>query len=455
MKLTLQLLKIASLCCFVVAVTVLSSYSQSSQYKKLWDNDTIRQRIANGIEKNRKGDAVIRVSDEKGKPVKNYEYTIEQTTHDFLFGANIFMLKGFEKAEENKQFEDFFLTYFNYASVPFYWKTLEPQQGKLRFEATSEKIYRRPPPDVVVDFCQQHGLTMKGHTLVWEHPTHGMPDWTPRDEKAVDALILKRIDEIANRYGSTIKIWDVVNESLQHHEGYVLPKDYVFESFQKSQQALPMAKLLINEVTSQSWENLRHMNSPYYLQIQNLLCRGAKIDGIGLQFHFFSENLHNKVLAGEAMKPATLLHALDLLEDFRLPLHVTEITIPTIPADQTGEAYQATLTENFYKLWFSHPSVEAITWWNMVDDTAVPGEDKWKGGFLRRDFSVKPSGAVLDKLINKEWKTFLKSNASTAEVSFRGFYGKYTVKIKKGTKTITEQIYLRKGASNTFDIILK
>lgn len=61
----------------------------------------------------------------------------------------------------------------------------------------------------------------------------------------------------------------------------------------------------------------------------------------------------------------------------------------------------------------------------MVDNAAVAGEDKWNGGFLRRDFSAKKSYEVLDQLINKEWNTNRKMANIQGETKFKGFFGKY------------------------------
>lgn len=435
-------------------ITRQSVWGQSSEYFNLWNDPAIQQRIKEGIEENRKGDVKIQFKDSMGNSLRKVSYEIQQQEHEFLFGANIFMLKGFEEAEENNKYEKYFRRLFNYASAPFYWKTLEPRQGQVRFDINSEKIYRRPPPDLVMNYVRQENLIVKGHTLVWEHPIHGMPDWTPRRADEVSILIDRRFKQIAERYSSSIKIWDVVNESLRLHPDFVLPKDYVFEAFELSKKYFPDAQLLINEVTSQSWESLSHVNSPYYLQIQNLICRGAKIDGIGLQFHFFSEEYHKNVIGGKAMKPADMFRSLDLLADFNKPLHITEITIPTLPSTTEGETAQAKLTENYYRLWFSHSAMQAITWWNLVDETAVSGEDKWKGGLLRRDFSEKPSFTVLNNLINREWKTSIAGKSTSGEILFRGFYGRYKINVKSGKKSVIKDIMISKNATNEFIITL-
>jgi hypothetical protein len=124
------------------------------------------------------------------------------------------------------------------------------------------------------------------------------------------------------------------------------------------------------------------------------------------------------------------------------------------------------MTENFYKLWFSHPNVEAIIWWNLVDGTAAPGEtkpdgtvaqgeDKWKGGLLNRDFSKKPAFEVLDRLINKEWKTNLVLSSADNHVKFSGFYGTYSLKISKDGTSYEKEVTFSKKGSRKQTIILE
>lgn len=429
----------------VVAALLLISAIESkaqSPYDRLWNDAALQQRISEGIEKNRKGNFTIDLKNYKGK----IEIEVVQVRHHFNFGANAFMVGGFETAERNKRYEEVFASLFNTASVPFYWKTLEPEKGALRFAANSVPIYRRPPPDAVLAFCNRYGITPKGHTLVWNHPEHSIPKWLPKDTAEVERLIEGRIKTIAERYGASVKTWDVVNEALRDFPQVVLPKDYVYKAFDITRKAFPpTTTLMINEVTS-VWQHNRGEASEYYILIKNLLARGAVINAIGLQFHFFNEQLHQNVVAGKAMTPLELLAVLDLYGRFGKPLHVSEITIPTLPNNDTGRQTQARLTRNFYRLWFSHSSVDAIIWWNAVDGTALKGEDKWNGGFVNNDFSPKPSYEVLNALINKEWKTTArKTLTNQKQFSFRGFYGDYVVRIKQGKKTTERRMTFSKN----------
>jgi len=427
---------------------IATSFSQT-KLDSIWNDPAIEQRISSGIEKNRMGDFSISVPAYKGKT----EIEIEQVKHDFLFGANAFMVKGFDTEEKNKRFEELFVSLFNQACIPFYWQTLEPEQGKPRFAANSEAIYRRPPPDVVLEFCKKYNISPKGHTLVWNNPTHAVPTWIPKDTAAIEQLIVKRINEIAQRYGNDIHTWDIVNEVISYFPNVIMPRDYVYKTFQAAAKVYPAnTKFILNEATH-LWQNTHQEYSPFYMLIQNLLLRGSKIDAIGMQFHFFNEQLFKEAVAGNAMTPKQLFAILDLYARFNKPFQISEITIPTLPNNDEGRKNQATLTRNYYRLWFSHPSVESIIWWNSVDGTAVKGEDQWNGGFVNNDFSPKPSYDALNNLINKEWKTNIKSSISgNNSYSFKGFYGEYRIKIKQGKKITEQKIIFSKNGQRSVSI---
>ena len=108
----------------------------------------MEDRIASGIEANRKGFARLQIVDAEGKPVENVHLRVRQTAHEFKYGANLFMLDEFSEEEQNKKYRAYFADAFNFATLPFYWDTLEPVQGKPRIAKTSPKSYRRPAPDL-------------------------------------------------------------------------------------------------------------------------------------------------------------------------------------------------------------------------------------------------------------------------------------------------------------------
>lgn len=452
MKYVLLLIGLTGLIGRAAAQTV----AQTTRYDSLWADAALEKRITDGIEQHRKGNCTLTIATKDGKPLKNATVEIRQVGHEFGFGANLFMLNGFPTEAENRQYETVFTSLFNMACLPFYWKTLEPEPGKPRFAANSPALYRRPPPDATLAFCRKAGLTPKGHTLVWDHPVHAVPTWWPADTAEGKRLITKRIRELAERYGPTISTWDVVNEVLKSHVQIPMPRDYALFAFREAQRYFPKnTHLFINEVTPEAWQNNRAEYSPYYLLIDNLRARGARIGGIGLQFHFFSEQLHEDVANGKTMRPQDITNALNLYGQFGVPLHISEITIPTLPNNPTGLDRQARMARNFYRLWFSHPAVEAIIWWNVPDGTAVAGEDKWNGGLVNRDFSPKPAYTALNELINREWKTRLTQPLVGGKpITFRGFYGDYVVRVRQGKQETEHRVQFQKGGNHDVTINL-
>lgn len=413
----------------------------------------VKGRIERGIEENRKGWLTLRFLDAENLPVRELDVKIEQLTHDFKFGANLFMLNGFETKEKNDQFASYFKELYNMAIVPFYWNGLEPEYGHLRFERNSKPIYRRPAPDTVLDFCEKHRIEPKGHTLVWHQ---AVPDWVPMDKKRVLPLLNERIQKIADRYADRIHSWDVVNEACERHwfPKVVMPEDYLYWSYIQAGKHYPFNRLFLNEATTFSWIHFNEELSPFYLLLDNLRLRGIPLGGIGMQYHLFltREELYNRV--EEYLSPARLLKVLDRYADFGIPIHISEVTLSAYGAAAEDEEVQAELLRNLYRLWFSHPAVEAIVYWNSHDGYVYGGEEKYLGGLFHQDFTPKPAYGVLRDLILNEWHTHVEERQVNESLSFRGFYGTYRVTAFHNGREVTQEVHLSKDNLGSVDIRL-
>lgn len=401
----------------------------TEKYSELWSAPDLVSRINEGIRMNRQSDGRVRITDFSGKPLEGVGIKVEQQDSPFNFGANIFKLGDFPEAALNSKYEDAFCNIFNRATVPFYWRSLEPEQGRPRFSKHSVPIARRPPPDRVVEFCQDKGLRMHGHTLVWNFRKWSTPDWLPTDPDQAAPLWEKRIQEIAERYGDAIPSWDVVNEIVCHYEknpdGMAMQPNYGSSSFAWSEKYFPAGtRLDINEATG-AWD----MKDPEYSQlIEGILKEQCRMGAIGLQFHLFKDKDLLKMLAGDSFLPMDLLDALDHYSQFNLPLHVSEITLTAPENSEAGLAAQALVAKNLYRLWFSHAAVEGITWWNLPDGCAAPGEQHVYSGLLFEDLSPKPAYHALYDLIHNEWRT-TEEGVTDADgyFCFRGFHGSYRI----------------------------
>ena len=425
--------------------------------------DETALRAKTGIELYRKGDARIRFETADGAPLPE-DITVEarQTNHEFRFGANLFMLDEFETPEKNAVYREKFPEVFNLATVPFYWRDLEPEQGKPRFAADSPRVYRRPAPDLCVDYCREKGIEPKCHCLNYDT---FLPDWLREaDVEEVKRALSKRFAEIAERYAASIPSFEVTNETLQDHcrSPFFFEDDFVEWSFRTADRYFPANRLVINDYNV--WTpSIRHRRSSYHMQIERLLSKGVShLDSIGMQFHSFFPQEKEPEMAGQRYDPESLYRLMDCYADFGIPEQITEMTIPAYSASAEDEDIQAELIKNVYTTFFSHPAMEAVIYWNVVDGYAYraepgdmsAGENVYHGALLRFDMSEKPAWKTLKRLIREEWHTETSVKAVNGEAAFRGFYGDYDVTVHAGEKTLTRQISLSKKANNVFTVVL-
>ena len=92
-----------------------------------------QQKVNEGIEQHRKGNAKLKLIDQDGNSIANASVKIKQISHEFRFGANLFMLDELETDEKNEKYKKFFSDVFNMATLPFYWNALELEKGKPRY----------------------------------------------------------------------------------------------------------------------------------------------------------------------------------------------------------------------------------------------------------------------------------------------------------------------------------
>ncbi len=400
----------------------------SDAYYELW-NDSVRTAIDGRIEMYRKADAEVVLENVRPGTV----VTVEQVSHDFLFGSNIFLFGQLDTPEKNRKYEDAFGDLFNQATIPFYWKTLEPEKGRPRYTADSPFEYRRPAPDPVVEFCESKGIYMKGHAIIYGMRRWGHPEWLPDDRKEMEREFERHVKELAGRYGGRVQDWDVVNECYDQANRGMMPDDYVYKTYKWAMEYFPeTVKFNTNELDMHSGPRKR------YTEIaRDLIDRGVRIDYVGVQMHIFSAKESRMIAEGTDNKdlaPKRLWATMDEMANIGRPIFISEVTVSAPDDTEEGLQIQKELARNFYRLWFSHPSVAGITWWNLVDGGAAPGEPSYSGLF-DKDMNRKPAYYALDSLINHEWKTAFTIKApKDGKISWRGFKGDYkiTYKDRKG-----------------------
>ena len=411
----------------------------------------IRQAEEN-IEKYRKGDAVILLKDAEGNALQNVKVEIVQESHDFLFGCIIFDLIRNENVYREELFKQRFKHIFNLAIFPFYWPGYERIQGFPGGQSLLETI----------EWCKSSGITTKGHPLVWACRS-GTPQWLKKyTVEETEELLKSRVVNIVSGFEGKIELFDVVNEpvNVKTWRNKIADMDnlndwgvqdpiyevanYVEKALIWSHRANPKATLMINEYRTIADTRVRER---YYELLKELQKRKAPFSDIGIQAHEPRQEWFN---------PVELWKTFDLYASLGLTIHITELHPQSSGVDITGgwrtgkwtpEA-QTEFTEQFVKLCFGHPAVASVNWWGFSDRNIwLPG-----GGLVDEEYRPKKVYQMLDTLINETWKTTLTEDLdsnSNGQISFRGFYGTYSIMVITGDEKVhTFPIHLRNDEEN-------
>jgi GH35 family endo-1,4-beta-xylanase len=387
----------------------------------------------------RKAPAQVRVVDSKGNPVAGATVRVEQRRHSFLFGCNAFRFY-YHHDEENPLYAARFSALFNYATLPFYWGLYEPEKGNT---AAYDTIHKG-----LAEWLKTNQIEAKGHPLVW-HDLY--PGWAPSDPDSAREALRRRITTIIPEFKSEIHRWDVVNEAtvarcfdngVGHWAQRDGPASLVETALRWAHEADPGAELVYNDF---------NVGRSHRRLIEQLVKNNASFQVIGIQSH-----MHHREWPLE-----DVWKVCNDYSKFGKAIHFSEVTVlsgkhgwelpapwPTTPE---GEQRQADYVERLYTLLFSHPAVQAITWWDLQD-----GE--WQGapaGLLRADLTPKPAYDRLLKLIHETWWTRESLSSNEKGVcAFVGFLGEYEVTVQKSDLSRTVKRTLAKGA-NDWTVVLE
>lgn len=397
--------------------------------------------------RHRSGTATVTLTGPDGAALAGRPVTVEQVRHSFGFGNIGFdfielangesrpgpRLFGGARPEQAEHLAALWFDLYNSVTLPFYWRGFEPERGR----PDTRRLHR------TAEWFGEHGVTVKGHPLVWHTLA---PTWlmdVPADEVA--DVVRARIRREVRDFAGVVDMWDAINEAV------------IMPVFRAEENAItPLAQRLGRvETVRLAFDTAREAGAPtlvlndfnmspaYEQLIDECLEAGIRIDAIGLQSH-----MHQGWWGEEKT-----LDVLERFSRFGLPLHFSEITlvsghlmppeiedlndyqIPSWPTTPEGEARQADELARHYTTLVEHPAVEMITYWGLSDDGAWLGAP---AGLVRADGTPKPSYEALHGLIKGEWwlaPTTLLSDEN-GRVGVAGFAGTYRLTVDGRTTTV-------------------
>ncbi|UCF93727.1 MAG: endo-1,4-beta-xylanase [Desulfobacterales bacterium] len=424
---------------------------------------SIEEEAARGIERHRKGDVSILLRFPDGRPVANMTVEARQVSHDFHFGNYIR-----PRHYENQAYLNRFRELFNAVQLlEFNWGQYEPDEGQPLLQQ------RR---DFIRNWCRPRGLDhFYGHMLVWtrqygEYPRTGLPLWLFKYDQATQYdLLRKRIQREVSAYKDINLTFDVVNEAVHcrvwgdwEKDSYIQNKTpeplarivpYVRDALTWAHKANPDARLLINdyEVIVKG-----RFQDQYKALIDALLSENVlPLSAIGIQ-------AHEPYKGRYWYSPEELWTTYNLFgKETGLPIYITEFFQVSGNNERIRGNYrsghwsqelQADAIEQFYRITFGHPSIEAIYYFGMTDADVTTATC----GLLDKHYQPKAAWHRLKKLILDEWTTKTAGQtAADGRFRFRGFFGKYRIRVSRNGVEQQFDLYVGKGERNDFELVVK
>lgn len=213
------------------------------------------------------------------------------------------------------------------------YELTEPEEGKFTFGDA----------DLIVDFAKEMGVKVRAHAPVW-HMQTGAWMYRDGDKPAAPELIYERIDAhskaICQHFNDSVYAWDVVNEATRddmlgtleapgesevyrNSDYYKLcGPGFIEAAFRSMDKYSPDAQLFYNDYN----ECIPEKRDRIVALIRNLQEKGCRIDGFGMQQHYFMAPNYDE-----------LRRSIETYAGLGLRLHVTELDVSMMAVANAGD----------------------------------------------------------------------------------------------------------------------
>lgn len=263
------------------------------------------------------------------------------------------------------------------------WEWIHPNPGVYAFD-------RLEP---LLQFVEQNGMEVIGHTLVWHQQT---PAWVFQGEKGQPAtreLLIERMREhihtVVGHYRGRVRGWDVVNEALNDDGSLrkspwlnIIGEDYIELAFQFAHEACPDVELYYNDY---------NLTTPAKRQgavriVQRLQSLGIPIHAVGEQAHY---DIHDPSIA-------EVEATIETFANLGVKVMITELDMSVYRWGDNRDAYTAGLPETLaqqqadryaalFRLFRKHrDDIQRVTFWGTTDRYS------WKNNFPVRGRTDHP-----------------------------------------------------------------
>ncbi len=287
-------------------------------------------------------------------------------------------------ARNIESYEDVLREHFNSVTPEneMKYSETEPEEGRFTFERA----------DKIFSTARKLGIKVRAHAPVWHNQTGGWM-YKDGDHDASPELIYQRIDAhikaLCERYNDDVYAWDVVNEAVtdevedgaqgdaaiyRSSEYFKLcGADFITAAFRAMDKYSPNAQLFYNdynECDPKKSERIVRL-------IKRLKEQGCRIDGMGMQQHYFSCPDYDE-----------LKRSIEVYAQLGLRLHITELDVSIMagfghnvfpPSEEDIKRLKASSPEDIarvediylklFEIYRSYSDViDCVTTWGVADD---------------------------------------------------------------------------------------
>jgi endo-1,4-beta-xylanase len=333
-----------------------------------------RSLVDKRIEFHRKGSFAILVKDSNEKPVPGVHVRVEQVRHRFLFGGDL--KDTGEDGHSRKAFADL----FNLCSIPLAWNEVEPKRGQSDFYAI----------DRTVAWCEKNKMMIKLSPLVTDL---NYPRWAPEEPEAAMAALRLHIFNCVKHFLGSVKYWDVYVSPLTARE--IKKRGYGAVLNQASGDArLILRGLQWGHLADQSRQDVFIYSESDFRQLTYVLSTLSLAkelpDAIGIHFKM-----------GSTDAPEMASQCKEIFGSYRKPIYLTVLNSSDVDSKQV---------EELYRILFSSPEVQSITWSDSTHSQKVYDE--------------------LMKLIHHTWWTSMEGVSNDKGLfETKAFFGDYAITV--------------------------
>lgn len=285
------------------------------------------------------------------------------------------------------------------------FSSLSPEnQAKWEFIHPQEDVYNFGPMDEIVEFAEEHGQVVRGHTLLWHSQN---PAWLEEGDYTADELreiLREHIQTVVGRYAGRIQQWDVANEVMLDNGSGLRTTDNIWirklgpgiiaDAFRWAHEADPEALLFFNDY---GVESIGPKSNAYYELVQDLLADGVPVHGFSFQGH----------LSTQYGFPGGVEENLQRFADLGLDTAITELDVRMVvpQGQQPTEAQLAQQADYYTRMLDACLAVEgcdSFTLWGFVDKYSWVPVFFPNQGFatvMYDDFTRKPAYCALQETL--------------------------------------------------------